>query len=205
MMLPDLDPANPAHVCEPRRRLRGKQPPPSEIAPLPKRSRGKTSLKSTPVAKRCAGILRRRLTCKQPRPRAYETQPSFALAPLVNDTMKDDSVLPKPWENFSAEDGLWRIKGHAIKLEGEGDLATLTCTLCHRHKLRKWGHLWSLSTCTGGKHQRKQRAKTCVAWHRRPQHIILDEISKMLSCLACSATCHQKHLQRFVLRHTKCA
>eukprot|EP00971_Amphidinium_carterae_P114531 2269283-Amphidinium_carterae.1 len=179
VMLPDLDPADLAFECEPRRRLRGKQPPPKESAPLPKRRRGKISIKCAPAVGRCAGVTRRRLTCKQPRPRAYDAQPTLAFDPPVNDKMKDDdSVLPRPWENFDAEDGLWRIQGHAIKLEGEGAFATLTCTLCQRHKLRKWGHLWSLSACTGGKHQRKQRAKTCVAWHRRPQHIILDEITK---------------------------
>eukprot|EP00971_Amphidinium_carterae_P332426 6466583-Amphidinium_carterae.1 len=188
IVLPDLpheDYKPPTEIV--RRRLRGKQPPPplKLIYPLIVRP----------------DVPRRRLRGKQPRPRAYALRPKDLTQPRV----RKASGTAKFLESIHfQEDGLWRVNGHAIQVEGEGDTATLTCTLCQRRKQWKWRHLWSLSHCAGSKHQRKPRAKTCLAWHRRPRHIIIDELTNRLTCIACSATCSQKHLERFVIRHTKC-
>eukprot|EP00971_Amphidinium_carterae_P140190 2777997-Amphidinium_carterae.1 len=73
--------------------------------------------------------VRRRLRGEQAPP------PTLALPLLV--ARAHSGALVRKRINFDDE-GMGHINGHAIKKEGTGPTSTLTCTLCHHHKL--WKH-----------------------------------------------------------------
>eukprot|EP00971_Amphidinium_carterae_P199533 3960092-Amphidinium_carterae.1 len=100
-----------------RRRLRGKQRPPVVVPTM-------SSL----------GI-RRRLTCKQPRPVAYDrSSHSTAQVRKVHNTVVNRFLADIRFN----DDGVWHINGHSLVRDGSGESSTLTCTCCHHHKLWRW-------------------------------------------------------------------
>eukprot|EP00971_Amphidinium_carterae_P145415 2881550-Amphidinium_carterae.1 len=181
-------------VAPVRRRLRGKQPPPHYMDQL-------SVIKGSSSSRLPKGmLLRRRLVGKQRRPAAFALQLDPALSAPRAYNSANNRFLAGICFN---EQGIWTINGHAIKKEENEQGCSLVCTLCHRHKLWKWRHLWALSHCSGPRN-RITRAKRAASWFCQPPHVKIDYDNQRLHCLVCQGSSAVKHLTRFMTRHTKC-